>query len=205
MSLNNISLSHHLLAQLYPDTLLETAGSPAQQGNVAQESSLPVHPPHESIDIVEEPAIQPPAVSGKGPATSEPVAEYGNTPSLGGNKKGILILVSHAATPYLPDAELEFLSNILDACRLSIADVAIVNLHHYPQPYTALLQQFNSRQVLLMGITPQQIDLPFHFPHFQLQNFDQRTYLAAGPLGTIAQRRDLKMQLWSCLKTMFEI
>ena len=106
---------------------------------------------------------------------------------------------------FLPVAELEFLSAILSACRLSIGDVAIVNLHHYPQPYTALLQQFGSRQVLLMGITPQQIDLPFNFPHFQLQPFDGLTYLSAYPLGQMSKDRDLKMQLWGSLKRMFGV
>lgn len=231
MSLNNIPLNNRLIAQLYTDTLLETSvphkhvqelSSKAKVDVQAEVEQLAEPAAIEQPSTVTVPEVQPivkpatpaPAVA---PATTllpleEPAAKYeaapvamGNTPSLGGNKKGILIVVSNDAYPYLPDAELEFLSNILSACRLSIADVAIVNFHHYPQPYTELLKQFNSKQVLLMGVTPQQVDLPFNFPHFQLQNFDQRTYLCALPLGPISQNRDLKMQLWGCLKNMFGI
>lgn len=227
MSLNNIPLNNRLLAQLYTDTLLDT--SVAQQhlqevrAKVAEKVQAVVEasvvapqptavaapePPRTPATVTPPPAAPAPTLLPlEKPAPryeAAPVA-YGNTPSLGGNKKGILIVVSNDAYPYLPDTELEFLSNILSACRLSIADVAIVNFHHYPQPYTELLKQFNSKQVLLMGVTPQQVDLPFNFPHFQLQNFDQRTYLCAMPLGPISQNRDLKMQLWGCLKNMFGI
>lgn len=212
MSLNNLSLNPHLLSQLYPNALLETEAAPAaapQPTQQIEQAPVQVAPPPVSQPApapVEPAPIAPVATAA--PATPvappQPVA-YGNTPFLGGNKKGVLVLVSNEGVPFLPDAELEFLSAILSACRLSIADVAIVNLHLYPQPYTALLEQFKSQQVLLMGITPQQVDLPFHFPHFQLQPFDNRTYLSAPPLGQMAGSRDLKMQLWGCLKRMFGV
>jgi hypothetical protein len=225
MSLNNISLNNHLLSQLYPKSLLETEvqpgtvpakGLPKEQPPATKPAPAIHKPlPAAAMERAEETIVATPAkpiqqtfipeVAPDTEPVAEPVTEYGNTPSLGGNKKGILILVSNPGTPFLPDADLEFLSAIIGACRLSIADVAIINFHHYPQPYTQLLEQFNSRQVLLMGVTPQQLDLPFHFPHFQLQNFDQRTYLSAFPLGQMAKDRDLKMQLWSCLKVMFEV
>lgn len=198
MSLNNISLNPQLLAQLYTHTLLDIKPEEAKQPPTLTSADKPTGKPiiSAAASPKEEPA---PTIA------SEPAATFGNTPSLGGNKKGILILVQNEVLPFLPDAELEFLSAILGACKLSIADVAIVNLHHFPQSYTSLLQQFESRQILLMGVTPQQIDLPFHFPHFQLQPFDKRTYLAAQPLGLIAQSKELKTQLWSCLKAMFGI
>lgn len=203
MSLNNIFLNHQLLAQLYPNTLLETSfgsGKPTHTQAPKQQvpGSIQTESPAQTI------------VAGRKEqfieaAATETVTPIANTPSLGGNKKGILILLQNEVVPFLPDTELEFLSAILGACKLSIADVAIVNMHHYPQVYTSLLQQFNSKQVLLMGVTPQQLDLPFHFPHFQLQQFDKRTYLYTHPLGLMAQNKELKMQLWSCLKAMFGI
>ncbi|OLY91977.1 hypothetical protein SAMN05444008_106248 [Cnuella takakiae] len=229
MSLNNIPLNNRLLSQLYTDTLLDTSVPHKHvqeiepkvkvvekvQADVTEPVVTPKPAPAAAPEQLKAPAAVAPPLAASATTLlplEEPAPKYeaspvamGNTPSLGGNKKGILIVVSNDAYPYLPDAELEFLSNILSACRLSIADVAIVNFHHYPQPYTELLKQFNSKQVLLMGVTPQQVDLPFNFPHFQLQNFDQRTYLCALPLGPISQNRDLKMQLWGCLKNMFGI
>lgn len=221
MSLNDLSLNPHLLTQLYPSSLLETEPKPAALKDenavlkepVQQQQQAPALPEYSIINepnskemAAKQEHISPTitATQPQGLVAEQPVT-YGNTPSLGGNKKGVLILVNQEAAPFLPDSELEFLSAVLSACQLSIADVAIVNLHHYPQPYTALLQQFSAKQVLLIGVTPQEVDLPFHFPHFQLQPFDGRTYLSAFPLRQMAQDRSLKMQLWGCLKKMFGV
>jgi hypothetical protein len=217
MSLNDLSLNPHLLTQLYSHSLLETdeQAVPAKR-NTPVAITQPAKEKIETPPVVQVAATPPVAeieiqAAQKTPAPAPPpfVAEqpvaYGNTPSLGGNKKEVLILVKNDTVPFLPDSDLEFLSAILSACRLSIADVAIVNLHHYPQPYTALLEQFATKQVLLMGVTPQEVDLPFHFPHFQLQPFDSRTYLSAYPLRQMAQDRSLKMQLWGCLKQLFGV
>jgi hypothetical protein len=211
MSLNDIQLNNHLIAQLYEHTLLEMADKSivaSAAGNKQQTPGKTIEAKQATSEVG---VLTPkPIDAHAAPADNElqntvtaPVAEYGNTPSLGGNKKGVLILVSSEKAPFLPDAELEFLTTILGACKLSIADVAIVNLQRYPQAYTELVKQFQSKQVLLFGVTPQQIDLPFHFPHAQLQNFDQRTYLSSFPLGAIALDRELKTQLWGCLKSMF--
>jgi hypothetical protein len=215
MSLNDIQLNNHLIAQLYEHTLLDMAEKPTPAPAAGKKQQTPgkhieAQTAASEVGVLTPTALNTPAAPLPAPANNEPqatvaapVAEYGNTPLLGGNKKGVLILVSSDKAPFLPDAELEFLTTILGACKLSIADVAIVNLQRYPQAYTELVKQFHCRQVLLFGVTPQQIDLPFHFPHFQLQNFDQRTYLSSFPLGAIAQDRELKTQLWGCLKSMF--
>jgi len=216
MSLNDILLNNHLLTQLYEHSLLEKnerlQAQPTQRAEqFAQPPSITNKETAGQIGgLTPSPTATtervPPATKAETkPAVAVHLPEYGNTPALGGNKKGVLILVSNTAVPFLPDAELAFLITILGACKLGMDDVAIVNLHRYPQPYTELVKQFNSRQVLLFGITPQEIDLPFHFPHFQLQNFDQRTYLSSFPLEQIAPNRELKTQLWGCLKSMFGV
>lgn len=217
MSLNDLSLNPHLLTQLYTNSLLETEANPS---NTAAQKMAPIiaagelHGPLKNItapvDATPKAETQPQKVPEihqpqQAVAVNEQPVAYGNTPSLGGNKKGVLILVKNDAAPFLPDEELEFLSAVLSACQLSIADVAIINLHHYPQTYIALLQQFSAKQVLLLGVAPQEVDLPFHFPHFQLQPFDGRTYLLAYPLGQMVQDRSLKMQLWGCLKQLYGV
>lgn len=160
MSLNNIQLSPQLLADLYPDVIIDTSGKQAEK----------------NVDFK----------------------------FLGNNKKNILILVSKQETPFLEDTELNFLSNILAACKYSLADVAIVNLQNYPAAnYPSLIQFFNSRNVLLFDVTPQAIDLPFNFPHFQIQKFDQCTYLSAPALNTIEADKNTKTKLWTSLKNLF--
>ena len=127
--------------------------------------------------------------------------------SLGNNKKNILLLVSKDNVAFVEDEELNFLSAILSACKLSIADCAIVNLHTAKKPvsYKALVEQFQSRSILLFDVAPESIDLPFHFPHFQLQQFDQCVYLSAPSLKDLGNDKTIKTKLWNCLKALFSL
>jgi hypothetical protein len=125
---------------------------------------------------------------------------------LGNNKKAILLLVSYPEAAFLPDAELAFLTNILAACKLGLADVAILNLGRtegrLPEEALDLLAP---RQVLLFGIEPLQIGLPIQFPPYQLQPFNGRTYLVSPELSALEGDKALKLKLWNCLKTLFDI
>lgn len=125
---------------------------------------------------------------------------------LGKNQKNILILVSKENVAFLEDDELNFLSSVLAACKLSLADTAIVN-HNTRKPlnYRELTNQLKSKTVLLFDVEAQTIDLPFNFPHFQLQQFDQCTYLSAPALKNIELDKALKTQLWNCLKNIFRL
>jgi len=124
---------------------------------------------------------------------------------LGNNQKNILVIVSHQTLPFLPDEELSFLTNVLAACKLSMADIGIIN--NYKIEPTDLLNMIQSeaKNVLLFGIEPLTIGLPINFPPFQLQPFNNRTYLHAPALSQIENDKTLKARLWSSLKVLFGI
>jgi len=125
---------------------------------------------------------------------------------LGENKKNILIVVDYADTVYLPDKELSFLTNMLSACKLSLADVAIVNRNNYKEKeYKELLVYFKSRIVFLFGIEPSSFGLPVSFPHFQIQPFAKATFLFAPSLEEHKKDELLKSKLWVCLRRIFAI
>jgi hypothetical protein len=126
---------------------------------------------------------------------------------LGKNRKHILIIVNKGDAAFIDEEELQFLSSVLAACKLSLEDISIVNAVTLPAgtDYLALLRFFESRHVLLFDVAPQTIDLPFNFPHFQLQQFDQHTYLSAPALKEIKMEKDLKTKLWNSLKMLFNI
>ena len=126
---------------------------------------------------------------------------------LGKNEKSILILVSKDTVAFLEENELNFLSSVLGACKLSLADVAIVNINSIANntSYTKFLSQLKSKTVLLFNIDTKRIDLPFNFPDFQLQQFDHCTYLSAPSLKEIEENKTLKTQLWNCLKNIFHL
>ena len=134
------------------------------------------------------------------PGKKEPEPKF-----LGKNGRHILIIVSHKEIPFLPDHELHFLTNILSACRLSLADIAIVNSAQTNEEELLRFIADQARHTLLFGISPLQIGLPINFPEFQLQKFDQCTYLAAPGLTEVEKDKNLKLRLWNALKTLFEI
>ena len=92
---------------------------------------------------------------------------------------------------------------------MNLADVAIVNHHMSKVEINALKIQFNPMQVLLFGIEPTGIKLPFNIPPFKIQAYDNRTYLYAPNLEKLnldtEEGKILKSKLWVCLRTMFGI
>jgi hypothetical protein len=137
-------------------------------------------------------------------AITSSVPEYQSVKYLGKNAKNIVLLVSYTTVPFLPDEELNFLTTILSACRLSLADVAIVNVHSLEKnQIETAIEPLAPKNVLLFGISPLTIDLPVNFPQFQLQPFNKRTYLYSPGLHELANDKTLKLQLWNCLKNLF--
>lgn len=161
MSLNNINLNAQMIADLYPDTLVE--------------------------------------ITSTSESKKEKKLRY-----LGDNQKQITILVNNKEVPFLNDGEFNFLTSILTACKLSIADVAIVNLASNNNP-EELTTELNSKIVLLFEVTPAEINLPINFPHFQVQQFNKRTYLYAPAFSIIENDKAVKIKLWQSLKTIFNL
>lgn len=124
---------------------------------------------------------------------------------LGNNDKNILVVVAHQSVPYLPDQELSFLTNVLAACKLSLADIGIINHCKTEQADLQNLINSQAKTILLFGVEPPAIGLPINFPPFQLQPFNNRTYLHTPALSLIEDDKGLKARLWSALKVMFGI
>lgn len=125
---------------------------------------------------------------------------------LGKNGQKVAILVHSPESLYLPDHELEFLMGILTACRLTMADVALVNLHRYPSlDYKALTSATEAEKVILFGITPDSLQMPLSFPPYQVQRYNNQVYLASPPLPALQADRMEKSKLWTCLKQIFSL
>ena len=186
MSLNDIKLKPRLISDLYTNSLVET-----------HTSSVPVMPAAAKTSA---PALAPAAAP---KVTEAPTTRSANF--LGRNEKGILVLVAKDDAVYLPDGELNFLTTILSACQLSLGDVAIVNWKTTHPDLEPLQQQLGSRFVLLFDVSPLEAGLPINFPHFQIQQFNGRTYLASPALSEVEKEVGIKRQLWPSLKKMFSI
>jgi hypothetical protein len=124
--------------------------------------------------------------------------------SLGGNQKNILVVVNNSNVIYLPDEDLEFLTNILNACKLSLDDVAVVNTNNTPgEGYKEYLKNWSSKIVLLFGVDPVSFDLPVNFPEFQVQSLNNTTFLYSPALSECGTNKLLKSKLWVSLQRIF--
>lgn len=177
MDLNDLHLPPAALAGLYGKTLIAST-----------EEKAPVQRP----------------VAPKAEAVAEEKAPAWK--SLGNNQQQILILVQHPEAVFVTDEEMKFLTGVLTACKLSMADVALVNLHHSPgSSYKELTGFFKSRIVLLFDIAPDSLGLPLRFPHYQLQAFAGNTFLYAPSLSYLEKDKVEKSKLWVSLKRLFNL
>lgn len=126
--------------------------------------------------------------------------------TLGNNRSHILIIVESDKTLYLPDEQLNFLLGILAACNLTMEDVAILNINQNKTvTYKSLTNELKSEKVFLFGVNPVQIELPLDFPNYQIQQYNNQTYLTAPTLSQFQDNKAEKTKLWNCLKQIFNI
>lgn len=125
---------------------------------------------------------------------------------LGSNQKQITILVNVNDATYLSDRSFAFLTGVLNACKLNMADVAVINIHQSENSYYLDINNMTRPKIkLLFGVSPGEIGLPIHFPHFQVQPYNNVVYLCAPGLTSIEEDKLLKAQLWTCLKSIFQL
>jgi len=126
--------------------------------------------------------------------------------SLGENKKNILLVVNYSDEVFLPDNDLVFLTGILGACKLNMADVAVLNLNNHPDvSCKEVVDYFKSKIVLLFAVEPASFGLPMSFPHFQIQPFAGSSFLFSPSLRELENDKVLKSKLWVCLKRLFNL
>ena len=130
-------------------------------------------------------------------------AEY-----LGGNGKHIAILVNDNQNRFINEENLQLLVNMLSALKLSLDDVAVMNVHHTPFTYKEMAEQFGSQVYLMFDVSTQQIQLPFQMPDYKVQSFADCKFLCSASLdkmkGNGKEAKLEKTKLWMCLKTLFE-
>jgi hypothetical protein len=184
MGLNNIELNAALLQDLYAKSLV-----------LADEDSRPAEAKKESLANV---ATKPQATTSDSINAALPV--------LGHNKKGITIIVDYPELPHLPDAMLDFLTRMLQACKLSMADVAIYNFAGNRDIVAKdITSQLKSKTVLLFGLDPMHFGLSTQFPEFQVQPLAGIVYLYAPALEICQSDKLIKSRLWVCLQRIFDI
>ena len=141
--------------------------------------------------------------------TAQPVSNSsnsGNIPFLGKNGEQVTILVKDQNALYLSEKELNFLIGIIAACKLTMADVALVNLEkNKGLTYKQITDQLKAEKVFLFDVDPAELDLPVTFPNYQVQRYNRQVYLSAPALALLEDDRMEKSKLWTCLKQIFSL
>jgi hypothetical protein len=135
---------------------------------------------------------------------------------LGENKKHVLVVVNYADAVHIPDMQLGFLTNLLSACKLTLADTAVFNFYSFSgngnrdsdersKQYNKVISFFKPKTVLLFGTEPVDFGMPLLFPQFQIQTHNNSTFLFTPTLQEMEHDKSLKTKLWICLKKIFSL
>lgn len=136
--------------------------------------------------------------------SDEPIS--GGWKYLGENKKKTLVVVRSADAVHIPDKQLSFLTKLLAACNLNLADVAILNFQdHNSSAFNEILNYFKPKVVLLFDVEPGEFGLPMIFPHFQVQGYKDAMFVSSPALNIIEPDKSLKGKLWVSLKKIFNL
>jgi hypothetical protein len=209
MTPEKIQLPDFVIANLYTDQLV--LGVDVQTNQIKTVTNIevelktvaPVPPP-----TVEKTISKPLAVAK--PKTDESIiSDTEKQWYLGNNGKNITVVIHETGVAYINDKHLQFLSNILNACKLNLGDISLVNHANHPFSYAELKQKLQPKFVLVFALETKDIKLPFTIPNYQVQSHDNCKFLFASSLtkmdGDAQEAKIEKSKLWMSLKNMFQL
>ncbi len=125
---------------------------------------------------------------------------------LGGHEKKIVFIANDDQNKFLGDNQMKFLNDLLNACNLTMADIAFLNFREATAfTYLDVNDQLYPEKILIFGVSAKELDLPFEIPFFQVQNFHDHLYMFSPPLAEIQLDKELKKRLWACFQKIFNI
>ncbi len=191
MELNNIQLSGELLRALYGHSLVGTEPNDNELPPAAVPEAARQADPPDTVPL-------PNQAQDQAPDKNPPVAT--RIQFLGNNGRRFTVLVRYPGIPHCPDEAFTFLANLLKACQISVADVAIVNLADQQFSLEQLMDQLAPLLLVSFGdnhltsqLPPADTLVPAGGPGFR--------YLLAPPIEQLNQQTEavkpLKKQLWA--------
>jgi len=132
----------------------------------------------------------------------------GGIRSLGKNNKNYCFIVSYPKETFLPDDKMEVLVKIMQACRISMDDIALLNIAGADCSIEEIREQFQPAKMVLLGVKPSDIRLPILFPAYKPQSYAGCTYVYSDSLDQMDQSesgKKIRGNLWSALKEVFAL
>ncbi|ACU59099.1 hypothetical protein [Chitinophaga pinensis] len=143
------------------------------------------------------------------PGKKEPVAVVAEAAPkvkfLGENQKNIGLFIQNAGDAYLNDDLFNLLTNILNACKLGVQDIALINTAQYGNlPFSTWQTAVPMKQAVLFGIPPAAMGLEA-VSTYQLVQVNGCQLICSDDLQIISQDKMLKGKLWMGLKQLLGI
>jgi len=174
--------------------------------------------PEKEIKSAEKQAIEMVEAIGKDAIATTPTKEVINeqksTPSqpikfLGDHLKKILVLVHDENAVYLNEADLGLLSSILNACKLNLADIALVNTASQPLSLHEILETLPSQYVFVFALTGTALKIKLPTTLYKAIELGDTQILFSGSLqsmqGAEQNAKMEKSKLWNALKLLFKL
>jgi len=143
------------------------------------------------------------------PVPEEAMEALTNFKYLGDHHKKIVVLVNDPASVYLNEADFILLTSILNACRLTIADIALVNLGNQKAGLHQILNLLPSKLVIAFELDSKALKIKLPTPLYKVIPLGENNLLfsksLAGMQGTDANAKQEKAKLWAVLKQIFQL
>jgi hypothetical protein len=180
-----------VLVSLYKDTL------------VLPDGEKKIAPPPEASDIKDKiidasPVELPKVKKSKGPLKH-----------LGDHNKKILVIVNDPNSVYLNEADFILLTSILNACKLTIADVALVNIGNQETSLHQILEILPSSIIMCFAIDSAELKIKLPNTLYKVNELGESVLFFSTALstmqGTGIEAKQEKGTLWILLKKLFAL
>ena len=185
MNTENTHLSAADLVNLYKESLVVIEDTPTTTTNFVQ-----------------------PVVEDKKEAIKQETWE-GPIKSLGEHHKKITVVVNDPNSVHLNETDFILLTSILNACRLTIADIALINLGKQPVGLHQILQEYPSTLLISFAVDASQLKVKLPNTLYKVTQLGDSHILFSNALstmqGTGVEAKQEKAKLWTVLKKIFEL
>ncbi len=128
---------------------------------------------------------------------------------LGDHHKKILVIVNDPDSVYLNETDFILLTSILNACRLTIADIALVNRGNQKPNLHEMLTKLPSTLVIAFDIEAKDLKIKLPTTLYKTIALGDTHLLFSAALstmqGTGADAKKEKAKLWTALKQIFQL
>lgn len=133
----------------------------------------------------------------------KPTEKKSHMAFLGANQKNILIGID--VPKELKSTDEELLNNLMQACNITMDDVALVNMKDQEMPLSAIFSQLKIKKAIFFGVPALAMDISLGEKEETILYCMDCTIVKTAPLAALHNNVNKKKALWGALKNMFDL